>query len=147
MYPMKQKDLCDYYPRFIITSCLMFDDIIMGIIRKNEFPHPTAETDFVFTHIDSNIIYMYRGSLQDFYWRKGTYECLEIPCVHFCLKNISIQDYLNHVLQNDTSIVDMNEKVDNWLDSFEKFHKKSIIMPSILLNSFFLEESLFVTVR
>ena len=58
IYPMKQKDLCDYDPRCIMSSGLMFDDIIMGIIRKNKFPHPTAETDCVFTQIDYNIIYM-----------------------------------------------------------------------------------------
>ena len=45
-------------------SGLMFDDIGMVIIRKNEFPHPTEEKDCVFTQIDNNIIYMYRmGSL------------------------------------------------------------------------------------
>ena len=87
IYPMKQKDLCEYDPRFIVSSGLMFDDIIMGTIRKNQFPHPAAETDFVFTQIDSNIIYMYRVSLQEFYRKKGNYEFLEIPCVHFRLKN------------------------------------------------------------
>ena len=68
MYPMKQKDLCDYDPRCIISSGLMFDDIIMYKIRNNEFPHPTEENDCIFTHIEDNIIYMYRGSLQYFYW-------------------------------------------------------------------------------
>ena len=87
IFAMKQKDLCDCDTRYIMCSGLMFDVIIMGTIRKNEFPHPTAETYCVFTQIDSNIIYMYRGSLQYFYWRKGTHECLEIPCVHFRLKN------------------------------------------------------------
>ena len=57
-----------------------------------------------------------------------------------------MKDYFTHVLKNDTSSGDMDEKVYHWLDSFEKFHKKYIIMPSISLN-FFLEESLFVTVR
>ena len=52
---MKQKDLCDYDPRCIMSSGLMFDDIIMGTIKRNEFPHPTAETDCVFTQIDFNI--------------------------------------------------------------------------------------------
>ena len=70
MYPMKQKDLCDYDPRYIMSNGLMFDDIIMGIIRNNEFPHPTEENDFIFTHIDNNIIYMYMGSLQDFCGKK-----------------------------------------------------------------------------
>ena len=81
---MRQKDLCDYDPRSIMSSSLMFDDIIMGTINRNEFLYTTAETDCFFTQIDSNIIYMYRGSLQDFYWKKGSYECLEMLCEHFC---------------------------------------------------------------
>ena len=55
--------------------------------------------------------------------------------------------YLTHVLNNYTSCGDMNEKIDDWLDYYEKFHKKYIIMPSLLLYSLFLEESLFVTVK
>ena len=55
-----------------------------------------------------------------------------------------MKDYLTHVFQNKTSSGDMDEKVYHWLDSFENFHKKYIIMPSILLNCLFLEESLFV---
>ena len=72
-------------------SCLVFDYIIMGTISKNEFPHPTAGTDFVFTQIDSNIICMYRGSLQDFYWKKGKFR----PRI-----------------KNDTSSGNMDEKID-----------------------------------
>ena len=86
MYPMKQKDLFDYDPICIMSSGLMFDEIFMYVIRNNEFPHPTEENDCIFTQIENNIIYMYRRSLQDFYWKKGAYECLEIPCVHFHLK-------------------------------------------------------------
>ena len=41
----------------------------------------------------------------------------------------------------------MNEKVDHWLYSFEKFHKKYIILPLESLNSSFLEEILYITVR
>ena len=57
-----------------------------------------------------------------------------------------MKDHLTHILKSDTSSVDINEKVDRWLDSFEIFHKKYIIMPSLSLNYLFLEESLFVTV-
>ena len=66
--------------------------------------------------------------------KKGTHECLEMPCENFCLKKNEIKDYCTHVLKNDTSSVDMNEKGDHLLDSFEKFHKKNIIIPSLLLN-------------
>ena len=52
MYPMKQKDICDYDPRCIMSSGLMFDDIIMGIIKNNKFPHPLQRlvtTSFICT--------------------------------------------------------------------------------------------------
>ena len=84
---------------------------------------------------------MYRGSLQDFYWEKGTYECLDVPCVHFYIKRNDMKHYLTNILKSDTSSGDMNEKVYHWLYSFGKFHKKYIIMPLESLNSSFLEES------
>ena len=49
IYLIKNKDPCDYDPRCIMSSGLMFDDIIMGTIKRNELPHHTEETDFVFT--------------------------------------------------------------------------------------------------
>ena len=58
-----------------------------------------------------------------------------------------MKHYLTYILKSDTSSGDMNEKVDHWLDSFEKFHKQYIIMPSLSLNPFLIEESLFVTVQ
>ena len=57
-----------------------------------------------------------------------------------------MKQYSTHIFKSDTSSVDMNEEVDHCLDSFVKFHQKYIIMTSESLNSYFLEESLFVTV-
>ena len=70
-----------------------------------------------------------------------------MSCEHLYLKNNKIKDYWTHRLKNDTSSGDMNKIVYHWLDSFEKFHKKFIIMPSLSLNSLLIEESLFVTVQ
>ena len=116
MYPMKQRYLCDYDNICIISIGMIFYYIIMGIIRNNEFPHPTEEKDCLFTQIGNNIIYMYWGSLQVFYWIKGTYECLGMPCVHFHLKYNDMKYYLAHLFKNDISSVDMNKKVDHWLN-------------------------------
>ena len=55
MYPMKQKDICDYDPICIISSGLMFDDIIIDITRKNKLAHLTKENDCLFTQIENNI--------------------------------------------------------------------------------------------
>ena len=52
IYPMKQKYLCDYDPRCIISSCLMFDDIIMGTIKRShiigEFMPMKKQHDFLY---------------------------------------------------------------------------------------------------
>ena len=58
-----------------------------------------------------------------------------------------MKQYSTHILKSDTSSGAINEKVDRWLDSFEKLHKKYIIMPSESLNSSFLGDSFFVTVK
>ena len=46
---MKNKDLCDYDPICIMSSDLMFDDIIMGKVKRNVLSHHTTETDCVKT--------------------------------------------------------------------------------------------------
>ena len=76
-----------------MSSGLMFDDIIMNITRKKKLERRNEENDCLFTHIENNIIYMYLGSLQDFYWKKGTYECLEVPCVNSHLKRNDTKQY------------------------------------------------------
>ena len=69
-----------------------------------------------------------------------------MPCENFCLKKNQVKDYGTCVFKHDTTSDDMDEMVDNWLVSFEIFHKKYIIMPSLWLNPLIIEESLFVTV-
>ena len=49
IYPMKNKYLCYYDPRCIMSSVLVFDDIIMGTININVLLRHTAETDCIFT--------------------------------------------------------------------------------------------------
>ena len=52
-------------------------------------------------------------------------------CENFSLEQNEIKDYWTHILKHDTSSGDMDEMVDHWLVSFEKFHNKYIIMPSL----------------
>ena len=55
-------------------------------------------------------------------------------------------DFLTNTWKDDTSSGDMNEKVDHWLDSFEKSHTSYIIMPFESLNSSFPEDILYSTI-
>ena len=64
----------------------------------------------------------------------------------FPLNKPDTKHYLTYILKSEISSGDMNENLDHWLDPFEKFQKKYIIMPSESLNYFFLEESWFINV-
>ena len=46
IYPLKQKDLCDYYPSCIISSGFMFDHIIMNIMRIKKLERHNEEAGF-----------------------------------------------------------------------------------------------------
>ena len=68
IFPMKNKDICDYDPGGIISSGLMVDDIIMDHIKRNRSSHKyNEEHDFVFTQIDTDMIYIYTGGHSKIY--------------------------------------------------------------------------------
>ena len=71
IYPFKYKYICEYDTIFIMSSGLIFYDIMMNIIRNKILECHKKEDDCFFTNISNNNIYMYRGSLQYFYWKKG----------------------------------------------------------------------------
>ena len=50
LYPLKQKDICDYNPMYLMSSGLMFDDIIMNMIRNKTLDYHEEEVDYFFTN-------------------------------------------------------------------------------------------------
>ena len=63
---MKNKDLCDHYSRCIMSCGLMVDDIIMDHIERTQSSQGYKQGhDCVFTQMDTDMIYIYRGTLQD----------------------------------------------------------------------------------
>ena len=46
---------------------------------------------------------MYSGSVQDFYWKKGTHEIIDVPCVNFNSEKIQMRKYLTNILKCNTS--------------------------------------------
>ena len=102
---MKNKDICDNYPRCIVSSGLMVDVIIMDHIKRSQSSQKyTEEHDYVFTQMDTNMIYIYRGSLQDLHWKKVTYECIDMPCENYTIKSNEVKCYWARVLNKDTTL-------------------------------------------
>ena len=60
---------------------------------------------------------------QYFYWEKGIYESLDVPCVHFNVEIFQMRQYYTNIFKYDTSSDDMKENIDHCLDAFESFTK------------------------
>ena len=68
LFPMKNKDICDNDPRCIISCGLMVDDIIMYHIKRTQSSQGYKQVhDFVFTKMDTNMIYIYTGGHSKIY--------------------------------------------------------------------------------
>ena len=61
LYPLKQKDICDYDPRCIISNGLMFDDIIMNILNNNKSEFHNEEDDWSFLQILKTASFIFTG--------------------------------------------------------------------------------------
>ena len=65
----------------------MFDEIIMDYIKRTQSSKTFKQRyDFVFTQMNTDMIYKYRGTLQDLDCNKGSYECINMPCGHYSIK-------------------------------------------------------------
>ena len=97
IYPLKLKDICENNPRCLMSSGLMFYDIIMNKFRSKALQYHVKVVGSYFTKTDNNKIYMYRGPLQDFYWKKGTHESLDVVCPY--LNSVKkMRQYLSNIL-------------------------------------------------
>ena len=85
-----------------MSSGLKFDDIIMNMIRNKALECHSSGIDSYFTNIENNRIYMYRWSLQCFYWQKGTHKILDIACLHFNIEIIKMRQYFTNIVKYET---------------------------------------------
>ena len=66
-----------------MSSGLMFDKIIISMIRNYALEYHLEGVDIYFTNIEKNRTYMYRVHFNIFYWKKVTPESLDVACIHF----------------------------------------------------------------
>ena len=94
----------------------MFDDIIMNIFRSKALEFNVELVDSIFTKTENNKIYMYRGSIQDFYWKKFTHESLYVLYQHLDIEIIKIRQHFSNILKYDNHSNDTKGKIYHWLD-------------------------------
>ena len=69
--------------------------------------------------MDTDMIYIFRGTLQDLEWKKGSYECIDMPCGHYSIKRNEVKRYWDRALIQEPTLSPMNEVVDDCLVTFE----------------------------
>ena len=110
-----------------MSISLVFDEIIMNIIRNKKLAFHNYENDCLFTQTKKTSFICTGGHFKTFTGKRNLRVSRSSMCTFPFLKT-DMKHYLTHILKNETSSGEMNEKVDRWLDYFEKFHKKCIII-------------------
>ena len=85
-----------------MSSGLVFDDIFRNLFRKNSL---NKHEEVVYTYFTKKVntkIYIYRGSLQYFYWKKGYHESLDAVRPHFNYEQNKMRQYMSTILIWDT---------------------------------------------
>ena len=77
IYPLKQKDICDYNPRCLMSSGLMLDDIKMNLCRNKAVRQYVEVVDGYLKKTENKKIYLYGRSLQYFYRKKDNNESID----------------------------------------------------------------------
>ena len=77
------------------------------IISKERNPQKKLKRgyDFVFSQMDIDTVYIYSGTLQDFEWKKGCYECIDLPCGHYSIKRNEVKHYTIECINSRTNII------------------------------------------
>ena len=87
MYPLKQKDLYDYDPRCIISSGLIFDYIIMDIIRNKKLARHNEEKIVFFHQLKSTSFICTGGHFKTFTGKRNLQLTRSSMCTYPFRKN------------------------------------------------------------
>ena len=79
IFPIKQGDICDYNPRCFMSSGLMLDEIIVNLFTDITKQTTDSVKKDLFSKIQDNRSYLYKGYLQDYPQRK----VYMIPKIHY----------------------------------------------------------------
>ena len=82
-----KQDICEYNPRCLMSCGLVLDYIKMNLFRNKAVNQHVEVVDSNFTKTEDKDIFLYRGSLQDFSWKKATHESIDVVCTNYNVKN------------------------------------------------------------
>ena len=119
----------------------MFDDIIINILSKKALNQHVEVVDIYFTKTGKKNIFI-EDHFNIFIGRKVLIKVL-IFYVHISMLKTMTQ-FLSNIIIWYTQSDAMKENLDYWLDKFEKFHQKYIIIPTESSNYSFPEESRYI---
>ena len=89
IFPIKQDNICDYNPLCFMSSGLMLDDIIVNLFTDGKEQTTDSYYNYLFSKIQDDTIHLYKGSLQDFTWKRKNADTKRTLCsYHYIEKKI-----------------------------------------------------------
>ena len=107
-----------------MSSGLMLDDIIMNLFIDFTKKTTGSVKKDLFSKIQDNTIHLYKGSLQDYSYKKCWYK-KTWSLHHFIEKHL--RKYLSCILSIDNGESDMEKKTHQFINDIRDFNNKQII--------------------
>ena len=83
IFPIKQENICNYNLRCFVSSGFFLDNIIMNLLSDITEQTKDSRKNDLFSKIQYDKIYFYKGSLQDYYRKNNCWYQKDITCTSF----------------------------------------------------------------
>ena len=127
IFPIKQEDICDYNPLCFISGGLMLDNIIMNLFKGSTKQTTDSVKKGLFSNIQDDTIYLYKGSLQDYSWKKLIAHTKKTLRSHHFIEKQKLRIYLSGILSIDIDEADIERKTNKFINDISDFNNKHII--------------------
>ena len=118
-------DICDYNPRWFVSSGLMVDNIIMNLFSDIKKQTTDSVMKDLFSKIQDDTIYLYKGSLQDYSLKKRISDTKNTLRSHHFIEKEMSRKYLSGILSIDIDEADVEKKTNQFINDICNFNKKT----------------------
>ena len=104
----------------------MLDGIIMNLFTDSK-KQTTDSYQNIFSKIQDDTIHLYKGSLQDFTWKRKNADTKKTLRSHHYIEREKLRKYLSGVLSIDNDEADLGNKTNQFINDISNFNNKHII--------------------
>ena len=110
-----------------MSSGLVLGDIIMNLFTDSTKQTTDSVKKDIFSKIQDDNIYLYKGSLQNYLWGKRISDTKKTLCSHHLIETDQLIKYMSSMLYLDIDEADLEKKKNQFINNIRDFNNKNII--------------------